>query len=353
MGITRRELLGWMAAGAAGTFLAKDARAAGNFHFAGYPQSSGVLHDITRCIGCRKCEAACNKANALPAPATPFDNLDVLKERRRTSVEQLTIVNRFQPTATGSPVHVKTQCNHCLEPACASACFVKALRKQETGAVTYDASLCVGCRYCMIACPFNIPAYEYHNPITPKIVKCTMCHPRLVKGQLPACVEACPREALTFGRREDLIRIARQRTFRYPGRYLNHIYGENEMGGTSWLYLAGYPFGALGMREDLGFVPAPALTSGALAVVPMIVSLGVVLLTGIHAITRRKERIALEERMEAVEQAKETAETMMQQKLAEQKRSAEKEKEAAIRREVEKALAEAEKVARPPEEQEN
>jgi len=341
MGITRRELLGWMAAGAgAGTFLKKNAWAAGNHHFTGYPKSAGVLHDVTRCIGCRKCETACNRVNELPAPETSFDNLDVLKDRQWLSDSRLTVVNRYFPAGTNSPVYVKTQCNHCLEPACASACFVKALKKQPTGAVTYDESLCVGCRYCMIACPFEVPAYEYHKPLTPRVMKCTLCQPRLEKGQLPGCVEACPKEALTYGRRDELIRIARQRIDKYPGRYIRHIYGENEMGGTSWLYLAGHSFGALGMREDLGVASAPSLTAGALAVVPMVVSVGVVLLTGIHAISQRKDKVAREEQQEAVNRAREEAEETMARKLADQKRAADKEKEAAIKREVEKALAE-------------
>ncbi len=346
MGITRRQLLGWMAAGAgagAGGLVPTSVRAAANMHFAGFPQSKGVLHDITLCIGCRKCEAACNTVNELPAPETPFDNLDVLKLDRQLSPETYTVVNRFYPTDPRKPQFVKKQCNHCLEPACASACFVKALRKQKTGAVTYDESLCVGCRYCMIACPFNVPAYEYHKALTPRVMKCTMCHPRIEKGLQPGCVEACPKEALTFGHRDELIRAARQRIERHPERYINHIYGETEMGGTSWLYLAGHPFGTLGMREDLGVVSAPEFTSGALAIVPMIVSVGVMLLTGIYAINQRREKIADEERRDAVDQTREEFEALMQQKLSEQKKAAEKAKDAAIKREVEKALAEAAK----------
>lgn len=342
MGITRRELLAWMAAGAAGgAFLPGTGRAAVKTYFSGFPESTGVLHDITRCIGCRKCEAACHAVNDLPAPARPFDDLDVLENKQQLSAARYTVVNRFQPGAGESKVYVKTQCNHCLEPACASACFVKALKKEKTGAVTYDSSLCVGCRYCMIACPFSVPAYEYHEPLTPRVMKCTLCHPLVKEGKLPGCVEICPKEALTFGRRADLLKTARQRIYKHPGRYINHIYGEREMGGTSWLYLAGNPFSALGMRTDLGMVPAPALTSGALAVVPLIVGVGVLLLTGIYAISRRKAQIEEEERAAAVEQTRSELEELMQQKLAEQKNAAEEEKEAAVKREVRKALAEA------------
>jgi len=169
---------------------------------------------------------------------------------------------------------------------------VKAFSKTPEGAVSYDASVCVGCRYCMVACPFEIPTYEYNDAFSPRVVKCTLCHPRILKGQLPGCVEACPKEALTFGKREDLLMIARERIRKYPDRYVDHIYGEHEMGGTSWLYLSNVPFEKIGMREDLGITPAPQLTAGALGAVPIVVGLWPVLLTGIYAMSKRKEKIA-------------------------------------------------------------
>ncbi len=342
MGITRRQLFGWVAAAGAGAMVPGVAKAATGKHFSGYPGSFGVLHDITRCIGCRKCEAACNEVNDLPDPDKPFDDLKVLKENRQLSATAYTVVNRYQFESAPEPVYVKTQCNHCLEPACVSACFVKALRKDKTGAVIYDASLCVGCRYCMIACPFQVPAYEYNEAFTPRVMKCTLCYPRIVEGKLPGCVEACPKEALTFGRRDDLLKTARQRIYRYPDKYVDHIYGEFEMGGCSWLYLSPRPFSGLGMREDLGNQPAPSYTAGALAIVPMAVTAGVMLLTGVYAIARRRDEIAEQERQAAVEQTRAEDAEEMKRKLAEQKKAADKEKESAVRREVEKALKEAE-----------
>lgn len=346
MGITRRKFLGWVGA-ATGTsvMMAKNASAASNKHFEGYPESFGVLHDITRCIGCRKCEQACNAVNALPAPEKAFDDLGVLEKSRRTSDDAYTVVNRFEAAQGTLPTFVKIQCNHCLEPACASACFVKAFRKDKTGAVTYDASLCVGCRYCMVACPFNIPAYEYDEALTPRVMKCTLCKPRIDKGQLPGCVEICPKEALTFGTRTQLLKEARRRIDRFPGRYVDHVYGENEMGGTSWLYLSGQAFNEIGLREDLGVTPAPSLTAGPLSAVPIIVGLWPVLLTGIWAISRRKDQIADQERISAVAATTADANEEMQVKLAELKDKLNKEKEAAINLEVKKALEEAAKQA--------
>jgi formate dehydrogenase iron-sulfur subunit len=305
MSISRRKFLGWIGAAGIGSAAGKSALAAGNKHFEGYPGSFGILHDITRCVGCRSCEVACNQVNDLPAPDQPFTDLSVLNENRRTTEKAYTVVNKYNIPGKAGPLFGKIQCNHCLEPACASVCFVRAFRKTETGAVTYDPSVCVGCRYCMIACPFEIPAYEYNEPLTPRVMKCTMCYPRIIQGQLPGCVEACPMEALTFGKREDLIKIARERIRQYSGRYVDHIYGETEMGGTSWLYISSVPFSQVGMREDLGVTPAPELTSGALSVVPIVAGLWPVLLMGIYAISKRKEIIFQQE----LESAKEAAQS--------------------------------------------
>jgi Fe-S-cluster-containing dehydrogenase component len=304
MSISRRKFLGWAGAAGLSTTIGKPASAATNKHFAGYPDSFAILHDTTLCVGCRSCEAACNKVNDLPRPDRPFTDLSVLETTRRTTTKTFTVVNRYDnPKKPGHHVFYKKQCNHCLEPACSSACFVRAFTKTKTGAVVYDASVCVGCRYCMIACPFEIPTYEYDQALTPRIRKCTMCHPRVVEGQLPGCVETCPMEALSFGKREDMIKIARERIRKYPDRYVNHIYGEHEMGGTSWLYVSGAPFQELGMREDLGITPASELTAGALSSVPIIVGLWPVLLAGIYAVSKRKEKIAETEHKQAVTSA--------------------------------------------------
>ena len=285
------------AAAGLSTAFGSPVHAAANKHFRGYPDSLGILFDSRLCIGCRKCEAGCNNVNELPPPDQPFDDLTLLSKKRRTDTKTFTVVNRYDPPqGIKTPLFRKIQCNHCLEPACASACFVKAFTKTKQGSVVYDASVCVGCRYCMIACPFEIPTYEYDKALTPRIRKCTMCHPRVVEGKLPGCVEICPNEALSFGKRKDLIKIARERIRKYPDRYVDHIYGEHEMGGTSWLYLSGVPFKELGMREDLGVTPAPELTAGALSVVPMVAGLWPVLLTGLYAVSKRKDKIAKIER---------------------------------------------------------
>ena len=344
MSVSRRKFLGWLGAAGMGTAFGTSANAASNKHFTGYPDSMGILHDISLCVGCRSCEAACNKVNELPPPEKPFDDKSVLDKKRRTTASVHTVVNKYDNAeGTKGPVFVKTQCNHCLEPACASACFVKAFAKTKEGPVSYDPSVCVGCRYCMVACPFNIPTYEYDSAFSPRVMKCTMCHSRVIQGRLPGCVESCPKEALTFGKRDDLLRIARERIRKHPERYVDHIYGEHEMGGTSWLYLSNTSFASIGMREDLGTTAAPNLTAGALGAVPLVVGLWPVLLTGVYAMSKRKEKIAKEEEAQAVGDAVAATKAEGEEKLSAALAKAGKDKDSAIKREVKKALEEAAK----------
>ncbi len=341
MSISRRRFLGWLsAAGLSASAFGKAAHAATTRHFEGYPESFGVLYDNTRCIGCRTCEAACNKVNGLPPPGRPFDDLSVLDNKRRTDAGKYMVINKYDRIAkVKDPLFARTGCNHCLEPACASSCFVRAYTKTESGAVTYDSSVCVGCRYCMIACPFNIPTFEYDKVLSPRVMKCTMCYDtRLVKGQLPGCVEACPTESFSFGKRKELLKMAHERMRRFPDRYVDHVYGESEMGGTSWLYLSGVPFRQIEMREDLGVTPAPALTSSALASVPMVVGTWPLLLMGIHAVSKRKEKIAKEEQEQAVAQVLAQAKAEADKKISEAWQKAAKDKDKAVEAAVKKAL---------------
>ena len=255
MDLTRRRFFQFMGAAGAGMAAAPDrARAAS---LKAPPDAFGCLVDLTRCVGCRKCEQACNRVNTLPAPERSFEDPTVMNRIRRPDEKAFTVVNRYFPGDLNHhnelvPTFVKIQCMHCQDPACASACIVGALEKKANGAVAYDASKCIGCRYCMVACPFEIPAYEYHDPITPRVMKCTFCFERISKeGGLPGCAEICPVEAITFGRRSTLVELARKRIKDNPAKYIDHVYGEKEVGGTSWMYISGIPF------EKLGFIQVP------------------------------------------------------------------------------------------------
>ncbi len=265
MDIDRRRFLK-IAGGAAASTLAsanKPARAAKKPSI--NADAYGCLIDTTLCVGCRKCEQACNERHGLTKPEQSFEELSVLEKERRPDEHTYTVVNKYYPQSIGAltwrkrPTYVKFQCMHCNDPSCVSACIVGALVKQPDGAVTYDADKCIGCRYCMVACPFQIPAYEYHNALTPEVRKCTFCFNYLKKGQLPACAQVCPREAITFGKQLDLLKLARWKMEQNPGKYTDHIYGEHEVGGTSWLYLASEPFEKIGFPK-LGNAAPPRLT---------------------------------------------------------------------------------------------
>ncbi len=220
----------------------------------------GVLVDTTECIGCRKCEYACKIAHDIPAgSANDFEDKSVFDQMRRPDEINLTVVNAYKQEQNEEPATVKVQCMHCDQPACLSACIVGAFTKEENGAVIWDESKCIGCRYCMVACPFQIPAYEYDKAVEARVVKCDWCIDRQNEDKLPACVEICPVDALTFGSRSDLIRLAREKIHTSPERYIDHIYGEHEVGGTSWMYLAGQNFQKLDFPK-LNTQPAPGVS---------------------------------------------------------------------------------------------
>ncbi|MBW2506367.1 MAG: 4Fe-4S dicluster domain-containing protein [Deltaproteobacteria bacterium] len=286
----RKFLKGSLLGGVAASVVGKSKNAKASTTFGGYPEAMGVLVDLTRCVGCRSCEAACNKEQGLPAPAQAFDDLSVLDHKRRTSEGAYTVVNRYEIPGQDHPLFRKIQCNHCNEPACLTSCFVKAYTKTPEGAVIYDPTVCVGCRTCMIACPFYVPAYSYSSVLNPVIKKCIFCYDtRLKFGRPPACVEACPREVLTFGRRQDLIKIGHQRIESYPDRYEDHIYGENEVGGTSWMYLSSAPFDQVGFDTDLGTQPILSYVKEFLTVVPMVLTIWPALFAGFHLLATRKD----------------------------------------------------------------
>lgn len=216
------------------------------------PDRLGVLVDTTVCIGCRNCEWACKIAHDMPTPPLEtYEDAAPMQEMRRPDETALTVVNKYDhPARPDLPTTVKVQCMHCDHPACVSACIVGAISKQADGAVLWDTDMCIGCRYCMVACPYQIPTYEYGNALAPKVMKCTMCPERtLEKGELPACAEICPREAILFGRRDELMALAHERIARHPDRYHPEVHGEHAVGGTSWLLIADRPVTELGIPE--------------------------------------------------------------------------------------------------------
>jgi Fe-S-cluster-containing dehydrogenase component/Ni/Fe-hydrogenase subunit HybB-like protein len=283
MRLGRRTLL--KLAGATGSAaVALPARSRGTV-YVGTPGAgeAAMLVDTTLCVGCRACEAACAEANGLADPPAG----DVFGETRLTSSTALTVVNRLETPEPPGARYVKRQCMHCVEPACASACPVRALEKLPSGPVTYHPGRCMGCRYCMVACPFEVPKYEYEKAI-PAVKKCTFCAARQEQGLRPACAEVCPSGALTFGRRGELLEEARRRIYRDPDRYVHHVYGEHEAGGTDWLYLSGVDFDRLGLNVRVDDASYPDLVKGALSVPPFVMTLWPPLLLGLYAISHRR-----------------------------------------------------------------
>jgi Fe-S-cluster-containing dehydrogenase component len=227
----------------------------------------GVLVDIPECIGCRRCEYACQEAAGFnPPPVAEFEDKSVLETPRRPQPGSHTVINRYpNPKDQSKPVYNKFNCLHCLDPACMSACLVSAFSKREDGPVVYDVDRCMGCRYCMVACPFEIPTYEYDNAFTPHVRKCNLCaHLVPDKQDVPACVKICPEEVMTYGKRSDLLELAHEkiRTKRDANGepvYVDHVYGEHEAGGTSWLYISSVPLDQVGFKH-FGHKAPPRLT---------------------------------------------------------------------------------------------
>lgn len=282
MPIDRREFLKTLGVAGAGL---SGVSALGNSKPENDPEEFyAILHDITRCEGCQGCEFACAEANGLPEPSD--DEYPDSSVKRKLKPGQYSVINAVE-TSVGE-VYTKHQCMHCAQPACASACLTKAMTKHKEGPVTWTEGKCMGCRYCMVSCPFEIPQFEFDSN-NPKISKCQMCFDRLVEGEVPACVENCPAEALTFGKRSDILREAHQRILDDPDSYVDHIYGEYEAGGTSWLNLSPVPFEELGFKTDLETKPYPELTKGFLYSVPSVFVLWPALLLGLREATRDKD----------------------------------------------------------------
>lgn len=237
-----------------------------------------LLFDATVCIGCRSCEKACAKANNLPEPKDEI----VADIERKTSETSRGVINSH--TTSKGEVFVRNQCMHCNEPACAAACLTKAMYKTHEGPVIWRGDKCMGCRYCMVSCPFDVPKFEYHSS-NPKIEKCSMCYEKILRGEIPACAAACG-DALIFGTRREMLAEAQKRIVDYPDDYYHKIYGEDVAGGTGLLYLSPVPFEELKLNTKLQNSSYPELSKGFLYSVPGIFVLLPPLLLGIHEATK-------------------------------------------------------------------
>jgi formate dehydrogenase beta subunit len=242
----------------------------------------GMLYDATICIGCNACTNACrnwNKTTDEPDARQLYD------APRELSAKTWTLIQLYQGENEYS--FVKRQCMHCVDPACVSGCPVQALQKTSEGPVTYDKSRCIGCRYCMYTCPFHVPRFEWDKAQSPVVAKCTLCADRIQAGNGPACAEICPTGALIWGKRGDLIAEAEKRIKENPARYVDHVYGKEDAGGTGVMYLSGVSFEKLGL-EDLGTRPIPEISEGTAKIVLPGILIGAPILLGMIRLTAKR-----------------------------------------------------------------
>ncbi len=284
--LSRRDFLkiaaattaGFLAGGAYPVF-ASDTSAGGTL---------GMLIDLTRCTGCNSCALACKESNNLPHANVVPGALDS---------DAFTFVDAHQViTATGQTEtrYVKRQCMHCMNAACASACPAAAMHTSDEGPVVYRPNRCLGCRYCQLACPFEVPRFDWENGVNPVISKCWLCYDRLQAGQKPACAEACPTGTLRFGQREELLAQAHAQIASNPGRYIDHVFGEFEVGGTSMLYISDVPFEQLDFPTGLPQTAPPEKTEKIMSKLPFVIGGVAAVMTGTAIYTHRSPTKSIE-----------------------------------------------------------
>ncbi len=248
-----------------------------------------MLIDITRCMGCRGCQVACKQWNDKPGESTEYSgtwtNPPQLSDKTWTLVD-FRPAERVNGTTRWS--FVRQLCMHCLHPACVSSCPVGALAKLDNGPVVYHAGKCMGCRYCMIACPFKIPKFEWDEAL-PIIQKCHFCFDRIDQGLEPACAQTCPTGAVKFGERDDLLLAAKNQIDDNPGKYVDHVYGEEEVGGTSVMFLSDAPFERMGFNMNLGTESLPDRTWETLRVIPIEAAAIVAAMAGVWWVIKRRD----------------------------------------------------------------
>lgn len=243
--------------------------------------SKAILTDVTKCIGCLKCVEACKEVHHLGNDVPRiWDKNDGLSAENWTSVIQ-------KP----DDHFVRKQCRHCVDPACVSVCPVGAMHKTELGPVIYESYKCLGCRYCMMACPFGIPRYDWDETV-PHVEKCIMCYDRIIEGKQPACTEACPTGATIFGDRDALLKEAHRRIKANPGKYKDRVWGEHEVGGTSVLYVSDIDLDFLSYHTQPVNRPLPKETSGDMDAIPFeFFGMGGIML-GLNWIIRRRMKLS-------------------------------------------------------------
>ncbi len=257
----------------------------------------GLLIDTTKCISCRACQVACKRQHHLEAEKTSFFLTTGYQNPVHRSSKTWNLITFNESTGPEGFrwEFGRRQCFHCVEPACVTACPVGALYKNNSGAVCYDESRCLGCRYCQIACPFNAPRFEWDKAM-PEIKKCDLCDDLIQFGEQPACSATCPTGAIMFGDRQALLREAKNRIAEAPDRYVNHVYGEKEVGGTCVLHLAAVPFEKMGYVSGLPEKPLARQIEKPMQAIPFAMTSMTAILGGLFWIIKRRDEVSEEEK---------------------------------------------------------
>jgi formate dehydrogenase iron-sulfur subunit len=235
--------------------------------------SKGILYDSNICIGCGACSAACKESHHLSGDPNPPE----------LGADSFTVIK------TLNGIFTREFCRHCLDPACASACPVGALLKTAAGPVVYDADICIGCRYCFVACPYKIPRYEW-SKAAPRVRKCDMCAELQKQGKQTACAEICPTSATKFGERPYLLNEAKARIATEPKKYFPHVFGELEVGGSSVMFIASKDLSKI-LRIPEFARAMPSLTRPALISVPYVGIAASAFLVGSWLLFKRKQDV--------------------------------------------------------------
>jgi len=255
--------------------------------------AKGMLIDLTKCVGCRGCQVACKQWNNLPAEETSIGTEFTNPQNRTAYTWTLVEFKTAEQNGKVVSTFTKTQCLHCDHPACESVCIGAAIKKTELGPVIVNHDKCIGCRYCVLACPFGVPKYEY-DKVVPKMQKCTMCYDRLENGLQPACAQTCPNGAIIFGEKDQLLAMAHKRIASSKGRYVDHVYGEHEAGGTAVLYISSVALSMTALRPDITTESVPSFTWKAMKQIPYLLGAVSAASLGLLAYSSRRAKLEAE-----------------------------------------------------------